>query len=145
MKYLFLTFFTLVSISILTSQSTPIGTWQAIDDKDGEPSSHIEIYEVDGKLHGKIVKLIGEEDDLLCDKCKDEKKNQPVLGMEIMWKMKPHKDNEWKGGKIMDPENGKEYKCKIKLAEEDVLEVRGYIGFSLLGRTQKWFRYIEEN
>ncbi|NNF34064.1 MAG: DUF2147 domain-containing protein [Saprospiraceae bacterium] len=145
MKYLFLSLFTLFSFSILTSQSSPIGVWQAIDDKDGEPSSHIEIYEVDGKLNGKIIKLIGEEDDIVCEKCKDEKKNQPVLGMEIMWKMKPHKENEWKGGKIMDPENGKEYKCKLKLAEEGVLEVRGYIGFSLLGRTQKWFRYTEEN
>jgi uncharacterized protein (DUF2147 family) len=124
-----------------TAQSTPVGVWQAIDDKDGEPSSHIEIYEVDGKLHGKIIKLIGEEDNILCEKCKDEKKDKPVLGMEIMWKMKPHKENEWKGGKIMDPENGKEYKCKLKLAEENILEVRGYVGFSLLGRTQKWYRY----
>lgn len=123
------------------SQMSPIGVWQAIDDNDGQATSHIEIFELDGNLHGKIIKLLEKEEGLLCEKCKGDKKNQPVVGMEILWQMKKDKENEWKGGKILDPENGKEYKCKIKLAEPDVLEVRGFIGFSLLGRTQKWLRY----
>lgn len=130
--------------SIAFSQMSPIGVWQAIDDNDGKATSHIEIFELDGKLHGKIIKLLEEEEGLLCEKCKGDKKDQPVVGMEILWQMKKDKENEWKGGKIMDPENGKEYKCKIKLAEADVLEVRGFIGFSLLGRTQKWIRYKGE-
>ena len=139
---LLFTFLFLIPV-VTFSQVSIIGTWETIDDKDGQPSSHIEIYEVDSKLHGKIVKLIDEEDTILCEKCKGDKKDKLVLGMEIIWKMKKDKENEWKGGKIMDPENGKEYKCKMKLAEENILEVRGYVGFSLLGRTQKWNRVTE--
>lgn len=131
----------LIFSSIGISQNSVIGVWQAIDDSDGKATSHIEIFEVDGKLHGKVIKLLEEDEGLLCEKCKGDKENQPVVGMEILWNMKQDKENEWKGGKIMDPENGKEYKCKIKLAEPDLLEVRGFIGFSLLGRTQKWIRY----
>ena len=63
--------------------------------------------------------------------------------MEIIWNMKKDKENKWKSGKILDPDNGKEYKCKMKIVEENVLEVRGFVGFSLLGRTQKWHRVAE--
>ena len=123
------------------SQDSPIGIWQTVDDNNGDTSSHIEIYEIDGKLHGKILRILSEQTIFICDKCKGDKKDKPVIGLEILWGMKKNKENEWKGGKILDPENGKEYKCKLKLAESDILEVRGYLGFSLLGRTQKWFRY----
>ena len=143
MKYLAILSLLCFSSIYLDAQNEAVGTWMAIDDKDGQPSSHIEIYEVEGKLHGKITKILKESDvegEILCEKCKGDKKDQPIVGMEIIWKMKPHKENEWKGGKIMDPESGKEYKCKIKLNKEDILEVRGYMGFSLIGRTQKWHR-----
>ena len=118
-----------------------VGVWKTIDDEDGEEKSHIEIYEVDGKLHAKVLKLLKESNDLLCDSCKGDKKGKPLVGMEIMWNMKPEKDpSKWKGGKIMDPKKGKEYKCKIELTSEDVLKVRGYVGFSLIGRNQTWYR-----
>ena len=125
----------------MSAQVNPTGIWQTVDDEDGKPKSHIEVYKVDGKLHAKVIKLLEKENDLLCTECKGDKKDQPIVGMEIMWEMKKDGDkNEWKGGKIMDPKNGKEYKCKVKLEQEGVLEVRGFIGFSLLGRTQKWYR-----
>ncbi len=127
---------------LLNGQGDVFDTWVAVDDDDGQPTSHIEIFEKEGNLHGKIVKIIEGPSDALCDQCKGEKHNQPILGMEIIWDMKDHGKN-WRGGRIMDPENGKTYKCKIKL-KEDVLEVRGFIGITTLGRTQKWYRLNQE-
>lgn len=121
------------------AQSEIIGHWKAIDDKDNQPSSHIEIFELNGKFHGKIVKLYDQPLDTVCKECKGAKKNQPVLGMEILWGMKLN-DNSWTGGKIMDPENGSTYKCKLSLDDPNTLSVRGYIGIPALGRTQKWYR-----
>ena len=120
------------------TQGSVYGVWQAIDDADGQATSHIEVYEQEGKVHGKIVKLLEESGEILCENCKGNKKDQPILGMEIMWGMEK-KGEVWKGGKIMDPEVGKQYKCRLKL-DGDVLEVRGYIGIPTLGRTQKWYR-----
>jgi len=125
---------------VLLGQNEFYGTWQAIDDKDGEPSSYIEIYEENGKLHGKIAKILEDVgDDVVCDLCEGNKKDQPILGLEIIWDMKAKGKSTYKGGRILDPENGKTYKCRIKLVD-DVLEVRGYIGIPALGRTQKWYR-----
>ena len=123
---------------MLGAQGNVYGTWQAVDDNDGQPTSHIQIFEQDGNLHGKIVKILEGPEDALCDKCDGEKFNQPILGMEILWNMK-NKGSHWKGGRIMDPENGKTYKCKIQF-KDGTLEVRGYIGVPALGRTQKWYR-----
>lgn len=138
MKTIF-TFLLLVPVILLSGQADIFGTWKAIDDKDGEPSSHIEIFEVDGKAHAKIVKLYDQPDDILCELCKGDKKNKPVLGMEIMWSMKGS-GSSWSSGRIMDPENGKDYKCKLTLQDDGSLDVRGYIGIPALGRTQTWFR-----
>jgi len=123
-----------------SAQHSAVGVWKTVDDNQKDTTSLIEIYDVDGKLHGKIIEILGEQTIFYCKKCKGDKKDKPVLGLEVIWDMRQDKENEWKGGRIMDPENGKEYKCKMKLAEDNVLEVRGYVGFSLLGRTQKWFR-----
>jgi len=129
----------IASTSFLTAQSDIFGTWKAIDDKDGQPSSHIEIFKVGDVAHAKITKLYDQPDDILCELCKGDKYNQPVLGMEIMWSMKKS-GSTWKGGRIMDPENGKDYKCKVKLQKDGSLDVRGYIGIPALGRTQTWYR-----
>lgn len=120
------------------SQSA-IGTWKTIDDEDGTVKSHVSIFEEDGKLYGKILKLINPEN-TICSACKGDKKDKPIEGMQIMWGLKKDKTDSWKGGKIMDPKNGKEYKCKIELEDANTLKVRGFIGFSLLGRTQTWYR-----
>ena len=140
MKYCFLLTFLALSLSGI-SQSV-VGTWKTIDDEDGTAKSHVSIYEEDGKICGKVLKLIDPEQ-TICTECKGDKKDQPIEGMQIMWGLKQDKSNKWKGGKIMDPKNGKEYKCKIELEDENTLKVRGFIGFSLLGRTQTWYRVVE--
>ncbi len=121
---------------------SPLGTWKTIDDVEKRAKSLLEIYEVNGKLHGKVIKTFpGPDDDPnpICDQCSGDKKNKPIIGMEIMWDLEKDGD-EWEGGKIMDPENGKVYDCYIELVNPTKLKVRGFIGFSLLGRTQYWYR-----
>ena len=130
--------FLFCSVSLL-AQDSPVGIWKTIDDNSGEARSHVEIFEKDGRFYGKIVKLLQESETTLCEKCPDEKKNQPLVGLEILWDLKKHKDY-WSSGRIMDPENGKTYKCNLRLDGKDKLKVRGYIGFAALGRTQVWHR-----
>jgi len=127
--------------TMLSAQKDAVGIWQAVDDNDGKVSSLIEIKEVDGKLSGVIKEIYKESPSSLCEKCEGDKKNQPVLGMEIIWDMKK-KGDSWKGGRILDPENGKTYKCKMSISkdDEDVLEVRGFIGLAVIGRSQYWKR-----
>ncbi len=120
----------------LTAQSV-VGEWISIDDKTEKPRSIIEIWEEEGTVFGRIKDLFpepGEDPDPLCDQCKGELKDQPVRGMRIMWGMKPDGD-KWSGGRIMDPENGKTYRCKIWV-EAGKLKVRGYLAFFY--RTQTW-------
>lgn len=127
------------SFSIATAQNDIFGKWKTIDDETNKPKSIVEIYEKNGMAYGKIIKLFkepGEDPDPLCDECEGEKHNQKVIGMEIINEMEKD-DDEWEGGTILDPENGKVYKCKIWV-EEGELKVRGYIMF--LYRTQTWLR-----
>jgi len=121
------------------AQSSPFGIWKTIDDKTGEAKSHVEIYEEDGKLLGKIVKLLQVSEDATCEKCPDEKKDQPVLEMVVLWDLEVYKDY-WSYGRILDPENGKTYKCSVWLEDNNTLKVRGYVGISALGRNQNWYR-----
>jgi len=138
MKYL--TIFLLSVLSLSLSAQGVLGTWKTIDDVDGTEKSNLELHMVDGKLHGKIVKLLDGAEGDTCIACKGDKKDQPLIGMEIIWGMKG-KNGSYSGGKIMDPESGKVYKCKIKLSDDkNQLDVRGYIGFSLIGRSQTWYR-----
>jgi uncharacterized protein (DUF2147 family) len=122
---------------------SPVGLWKNIDDVSGKPKALIRITEENGVVQGKIEKLFrapGEEQNPLCDKCSDARKNQPIVGMVFMSGLK--KDGkEYSGGDILDPDNGKVYKSKLKLADGGKkLEVRGYIGVPLLGRSQTWLR-----
>jgi len=136
--------FTLLALAATLSLSaqSAVGTWKTIDDEDGKVKSHVTVTEVDGKLVGKVSKLIDPEREI-CTECKDDKKDQPIVGMEIMWGLKADGEKEWNGGKIMDPKNGKTYKCKIELVNDNELNVRGFVGFALLGRTQTWYRLTE--
>lgn len=122
----------------LTAQSA-VGTWKTIDDEDGKVKSHITIQEVNGKLVGTIAELIDPER-TTCSACKGDKKDKPLIGMEILWDLNKTGDGQWAEGQIMDPKNGKTYKCKMELNGDNELQVRGFIGFSLLGRTQTWYR-----
>jgi uncharacterized protein (DUF2147 family) len=122
---------------------SPIGRWKTIDDSTGKEKSVVQIYEENGKLYGKIEKLLNpkpEDPDPKCDKCEGDLKDQKVIGLRILWELKKDGD-EWSGGTILDPENGKTYKCYIAVYDGgQKLKVRGYVGFSLLGRTQNWVR-----
>lgn len=124
--------------------ASPVGTWKTIDDSSGEPKALVRIaQDGGGALIGTIEKLFrkpGEDPDPKCDKCEGAKKDQPITGMQILSGLKPDGD-EWTGGEILDPNNGKVYKAKARLADGGKkLEVRGFIGVSLLGRTQTWQR-----
>ena len=124
---------------------TPVGQWKTIDDETGKAKSIVEIYEKDGKLYGKVVKLFrepSEEQNPICDDCDedDPRYNKPVIGMVILEGLEFDGDDEWEDGEILYPANGEVYDCYITLESEDKLKVRGYIGVSLLGRTQYWYR-----
>lgn len=121
---------------------TPAGLWQSIDDKSGKPRSLIRINENNGEYRAVVEKglLPTDTGDAVCDKCTDERKNQPIIGMTIANGLKKNGD-KYDGGEILDPDNGKIYKCKMTLNKAgDELEVRGYIGISLIGRSQIWKR-----
>lgn len=127
----------------LAQQVSPVGMWKNIDDQTGKPKALIRITESNGELRGKIEKLFpeaGEPADPKCDKCEGARKDQPIVGMTILTGMKPDGD-EYSGGQILDPHNGKVYKSKLAVADGGKkLNVRGYIGLPMLGRTQTWVR-----
>jgi uncharacterized protein (DUF2147 family) len=133
----------LFATSALAQAPKAVGRWTTIDDETKKPKSVITIYEEGGKLFGKIEKLYrepNEEPNPVCDKCEGALKNQPILGMVILRNLEKD-DDEWSGGTILDPANGKTYKCKIAVEDGGKkLKVRGYIGMALLGRTQYWVR-----
>ncbi|MCS7205301.1 MAG: DUF2147 domain-containing protein [Leptospiraceae bacterium] len=119
---------------------TPVGLWRNIDDETGKPKAEIEIFEENGVLYGRIVKLLNpSEPNPKCKKCPGEFKDKPIEGLRIMWGLKKT-GNEYTGGKILDPNNGNIYSCKMELVEPNKLKVRGFLGVSLLGRTQYWYR-----
>jgi uncharacterized protein (DUF2147 family) len=120
---------------------SPIGLWKTIDDKTGMPRALVRIYLRDGKYFGKIEQSFtpGAET-RVCSKCTDERKNQPIIGLLIIRNV-VQRDGEYGGGDILDPDNGSVYRCKFHLENDGtILVVRGFIGFSLLGRSQTWHR-----
>ncbi|MBS4039046.1 MAG: DUF2147 domain-containing protein [Flavobacteriales bacterium] len=130
----------IVFFSFSTNAQQLVGKWKTIDDETGKTKSIIQIYEQNGKYYGKIVELLLPEDKgKLCDKCSGTNKNKPIEGMVIMEGMNKDGDG-FSGGKIMDPKSGKTYKCSIEFDGKDALKVRGFIGISLIGRTQTWKR-----
>lgn len=129
--------------AVALAQSTPAGTWHTIDDATGKPRGVIEISEKDGVYSGKLVKSLvpDEGPPKVCDKCTDSRKDKPIIGMTLLTGLHKTGDNEWTGGEILDPESGKLYKCKMSLGDDGKkLNVRGFIGISLIGRTQTWLR-----
>jgi uncharacterized protein (DUF2147 family) len=137
MKYILLSFILIFSIG--ANAQDIIGKWKTIDDNTGKARSIVEIYKKGDKVFGKVVKLFrepGEDPDPVCEECSGKKKNQKVIGMEIITDMVfDADDNEYDKGEILDPENGKVYDCKLWV-EDGKLKVRGYLYF--LYRTQTW-------
>ncbi len=130
-------FLTLLAVT-LQAQSA-LGIWKTVDDETGEAKSHIQVYEQNGQVFGKVVRLLKSSPDKKCDKCPGERKDQPVLNMILLENMKS-KGGYWQSGRILDPEKGKWYGCQLWLKEGDpnVLVVRGYLG--PFYRTQYWHR-----
>jgi uncharacterized protein (DUF2147 family) len=116
------------------------GLWVTQDDQTNKEKSEVLLYQKDGKLYGKIVRLLLPEDQgKLCKECKGDEKNKPISGMVIV-KDLILEDDVWEEGTILDPKSGKVYDCYINLEDANTLKVRGYLGFSFLGRTQIWKR-----
>lgn len=125
-------------------RSLAVGLWETIDDKTGQARSHVRILEVNGTYEGRVEKILArqpdDDPDNLCRRCEGARKDKPVLGMTVVWGLK-REGSEYRGGEALDPKNGKVYRFKMKLLEGGArMEVRGYIGVSLLGRTQTWNR-----
>ncbi len=131
------------AIKITAAEPSPVGLWRTIDDQTGQPKGLVRIREVDGQLVGKVEKAFpkpGEDPAPKCEKCDGPRHNQPVLGMTILWGL-TQQGEEYQGGEILDPESGKIYRVKMKPIDGGKkLEVRGFIGISLLGRSQTWLR-----
>lgn len=117
------------------------GTWATIDDNTGKKRSIVEVYKKDNKYFGKVVDMFlepHEDPDPMCDLCSDDRQDEKIMGMEIIRNMEKA-GNEYTGGEILDPENGKVYRCKLWV-EDGKLMVRGYIAFFF--RTQEWLRHV---
>jgi uncharacterized protein (DUF2147 family) len=126
------------------AQVTPVGLWKTVDDETGKEKSYVRIVDSAGVLTGKVEKILDPaKADSKCVKCSDDRKDQPNLGLTIIRGVKPHAGNpeQWDGGEILDPNNGKTYRVRLQPVDGGKkLEVRGYIGTPLLGRTQTWLR-----
>jgi uncharacterized protein (DUF2147 family) len=121
--------------------SSPLGLWKTYDDRTGALHGLVEITEERGELKGRILKSYDpQKPNPTCDLCEGERRGRPVLGMVFLWGLS-RQGEEYRGGFILDPDNGKVYKAKLRLGEGGrKLLVRGFIGFSLIGRTQTWIR-----
>jgi len=130
-----------------SSTNSPVGYWKTIDDVTGKPKSILKIWQTsNGILYGQVVKIFprpGYNQNELCTACRGERHNQRIVGMVILQGLKQSSENpsEWSGGEVLDPLNGKTYRCFIQVIDNgQKLNVRGYIGISLFGRTQTWLR-----
>ncbi|MGI4779684.1 MAG: DUF2147 domain-containing protein [Janthinobacterium lividum] len=124
------------------AQTSPVGLWRNVDDRTGEVKAEIRIAEANGVLAGRIEKMLGKgsRPDRTCETCSDDRKGRPIVGLEIVrGGSKADGKDVWEGGKILDPENGKEYRASFTPVDGgQKLEVRGYLG--PFWRTQTWTR-----
>lgn len=140
MKNYFFTFLFVAVAGLFSAQAQVTGKWKTIDDETGQAKSIVEIYESNGKIYGKVVEILNPaKKNAKCDKCPGADKGKPVQGLVIL-KGLTKDGKEWTDGDILDPTKGKLYSCTLTLDGNDKLKVRGYMGVSLLGRTQVWHR-----
>ena len=128
--------------SLALAQMTPVGTWHQIDDETKEVKSEVQIVDNGGVLSGKLTKLLrkGAKQDAVCDKCTDDRKDKPMLGLEIIRGAKKAEGKDvWEDGKVLDPEKGANYTLRLTPVDGGKkLDVRGSV-FGI-GRTQTWVR-----
>ena len=138
----------LIGLSLLAGVAyadamSPTGLWRTVDDKTGKERALVRIVENNGVYEGKVEKIFSQPDDdpqHLCRKCEGARKDQPIVGMTIVWGLRKDGD-QYTGGEILDAKEGKTYRFKMKVIEGGrKLEVRGFIGVSLFGRSQTWSR-----
>ncbi|MDD7913894.1 DUF2147 domain-containing protein [Polaribacter ponticola] len=130
----------LITINLSINSQEIFGKWNSKNDETGQVDSVIEVYKKDGKAFAKIIEITNpERKNALCELCNGKNKDKPILGLNILTGLEKD-DDEWSGGKILDPRSGKIYKCYIKLETSNKLKIRGYMGFSLLGKTAYWER-----
>ncbi|TDS83102.1 uncharacterized protein (DUF2147 family) [Comamonas sp. JUb58] len=131
-----------LALPALAADLSPVGLWRTFDEKSGEPKSEVRISDSGGVLSGKVEKLLrkGADPQAVCDRCTDDRKGQPLVGLEIIRGAKQAQGKAvWEDGKILDPENGSTYSLKLTPADNgNKLDVRGSIG--PFGRTQTWSR-----
>jgi uncharacterized protein (DUF2147 family) len=144
MRYVFVTLLMLLALPAF-GQTTPVGLWKTVDDTTGREKGLVRIVARDGVLEGRIEGTLdpGAPLNQVCDQCGDERKGKPLLGLTILRGVRASSDEAgvWDGGDILDPYNGKVYRVRLRPVKDGkALEVRGYIGIPLLGRTQTWIR-----
>ena len=126
------------------AQMTPVGLWKSVSDKDGSVTAEIRVIETAGVFSGKIERDLGPKakPEDKCTDCKDDRKDQPIAGLEIIRGVKKADGKDyWDGGTIVDPNGGTVYRVKLTPVDGGKkLEVRGYVGTPLFGRTQTWLR-----
>jgi uncharacterized protein (DUF2147 family) len=126
------------------ANTSPLGLWLATDPDTKQPTGWFAITEHDGVYDGTPVKMFlqpGDDPNIVCDKCKDDRRDQPWLGLQIIRGMKPDTGSKYTGGTILDPRDGNIYNAMMTLSPDgQTLIIRGYLGFSLLGRNEYWTR-----
>ncbi len=137
LRYILL--FSFFAMTLHLSAQDLVGQWETYDDKTKAKKGLIEIYKSGNKYYGKIVLSYTGKKGAVCEKCPGDKKNQPIVGLVIIENLELDGD-EYNKGTILDPESGDVYSCYLVLENENKLKVRGYLGFSLIGRTQYWTR-----
>lgn len=133
----------LTGLPVWAGETSPTGLWKNVDDVSGKPRALIRIADFNGTLRGTIEKVFPaptEDPNPKCEKCEGANKNAPVVGLVILSGLTKEGD-EYVGGQILDPDNGKVYRSRLRLADDGkTLDVRGYIGVPMLGRSQTWLR-----
>lgn len=140
MKKILLGLLTFVVSNALAA--SPVGEWKTIDDVSGQAKSIVRVSEsANHWLSGKVIKLF-KDPGKLCTACEGDNHNKPIVGMTILYDLKPSQEKDWwEAGQILDPKNGKLYHCTVRLLDNgNKLQVRGYIGLPLFGRSQTWIR-----
>jgi uncharacterized protein (DUF2147 family) len=137
--------FFLIAVQAFGAELSPAGLWRTVDDRTHVPRGTVRIYAQNGAFFGKIESSFDPKDRTeVCSDCRDDRRNHAIIGLEILRDI-VKRGGEYGGGSILDPETGEIYKCKFTMsADGETLIMRGYLGFSLLGRSQVWTRVPEK-
>ena len=134
----------LATVGSYSQAQSPIGIWVNYHPEKDTPLSYVEFYKNEGKLNARILKILDPDIENLCSKCKGDRKDKNLNGMTIVWNLTRKNDTHYKNGRILDPGNGKIYKCTVKMYPNNLLKIHGYLGIRVLGKSQYWYRIPED-